>query len=112
MACSSTRRLTSGGLSPEERRFYIIQNGWGMSTAMKKCFIAGKPMIGMNKEHIFMLFGHADQIVKDETKEIIIWKYFTIENRELVIALEAIFDSDETEVLQISSSELEKCEDL
>jgi hypothetical protein len=101
-ACSTTRPLIDRGLSLEEREFYIIQNGWGMSQDIKNCFIAGKPIIGMTEEHIFMLFGPPDQKYTNIDEYTEIWHYLTVEKRNLIELLKVTFDKKSQTVINTS----------
>ena len=82
LSCSTTRSLSSRGIGVNERDFYVIQNGWGMTTEIKTSFMAGLPCEGMTFEHIFMLYGPPDQktrhIDKNTHGKSEIWTYYEI----------------------------------
>ena len=58
-ACASgyTRPLVSRGLPAEERKDYIIQNGFGIPENVKQAFLDGYVEVGMAREMVFQLFS-------------------------------------------------------
>lgn len=60
-SCATNKPLATRGLSPEERRYYIIQNGYGLTQEVKDAFLDGYPVKGMSKDLVFQLFGPADR---------------------------------------------------
>lgn len=71
ISCSSSRALITRGLNSEERRHYIIQNGFGVSKESKASFLAGFASVGMNQELVFNLYGAPDRTLEDDS----IWEY-------------------------------------
>jgi hypothetical protein len=69
--CSTNRPLTSRGISSDERRHYIIQNGYGVTKEIKESFLAGFPMVDMHQDMIFELYGAPDRTLKLDT----VWEY-------------------------------------
>jgi hypothetical protein len=69
--CSANRPLSSRGLNSEERRHYIIQNGYGIPNDIKNSFLEGFPFVGMDQELIFQLYGAPDRTKNDDTE----WEY-------------------------------------
>lgn len=70
-ACSSNRPLTSRGLSFEERRYYVIQSGYGIEGKVKQTFLDGFVCEEMPQELVFQLFGPPDRTIEDDT----VWEY-------------------------------------
>ena len=70
--CSTNRPLiTRGGLTREDRRHYLVQNGYGMKPDIKQSFQEGLPMVGMSQEMINNLYGPADVVMEENT----LWEY-------------------------------------
>jgi len=91
-SCSSNRPLLSRGLNSEERRHYIIQNGYGISKEVSQSFIEGIPQVGMDQDLIFQLFSAPDRTANQDTK----WEY--VNNRgELVTG----FKFEDKKVIEI-----------
>lgn len=113
IGCSSTKPLNYNGLNAQERRFYIIQNGREMSPKARECFMEVKPMIGMHKEHIFMLFGSPSYY--DEKRNVHgglvreIWTYTEdLRDKDIKTYLKIIFNKYQ-EVISIYGENIEKC---
>jgi hypothetical protein len=72
-ACASnyTRPLVSRGLPAEERKDYIIQNGFGIPENIKQAFLDGYVEVGMAREMVFQLYGAPDRTTGGETN----WEY-------------------------------------
>ena len=83
--CSSqyNRPLVERGISDEERRFYIIQNGYGIPLRVRKAFLEGHPVVGMSQDLVFQLYGAPDRNREDDT----VWEYVN-RRGELVTGLE------------------------
>ena len=71
LSCSSNRPLNARGLNADERRHFIVQNGYGVPDDIKKSFLDGFGMIGMDQEFIFQLYGAPDRTSKNDTE----WEY-------------------------------------
>ncbi len=73
IGCASnyTRPLVSRGLPTEERKDYIIQNGFGIPDNIKQAFLDGFPLEGMSREMVFQLFGNPDRTPGGDTS----WEY-------------------------------------
>jgi hypothetical protein len=56
-ATSYNRPLVSRGLSAEERKDYIIQNGFGIPEPVKQAFLDGYVEVGMARDMVFQLYG-------------------------------------------------------
>jgi hypothetical protein len=72
-ACSQayTRPLVSRGLPVEERKDYIIQNGFGIPENIKQSFLDGYVEVGMARELVFQLYGAPDRTTGGDTN----WEY-------------------------------------
>lgn len=72
-ACASsyTRPLVSRGLPSEERKDYIIQNGFGIPENVKQAFLDGFVEVGMSREMVFQLYGAPDRTTAGDTN----WEY-------------------------------------
>ncbi|MDB5103073.1 MAG: hypothetical protein JWP91_762 [Fibrobacteres bacterium] len=73
LACapSYTRPLVSRGLPAEERKDYIIQNGYGIPENIKQAFLEGYIEVGMARELVFQLYGAPDRTTGGDTN----WEY-------------------------------------
>jgi hypothetical protein len=73
MGCASsyTRPLVSRGLPAEERKDYVIQNGYGIPENIKQAFLDGFPEVGMARELVFQLYGNPDRTTGGDTN----WEY-------------------------------------
>jgi hypothetical protein len=73
MACASNynRPLVSRGLPAEERKDYIIQNGFGIPENIKQSFLDGFVEVGMGRELVFQLYGAPDRTSGHDTN----WEY-------------------------------------
>jgi hypothetical protein len=73
LACASnyTRPLVSRGLPAEERKDYIIQNGYGIPENIKQAFLEGYVEVGMARELVFQLYGAPDRTTGGDTN----WEY-------------------------------------
>lgn len=78
-ASSYNRPLVSRGLPPEERKDYIIQNGYGIPENIKQSFLAGFVEVGMSRELVFQLYGAPDRTSGKDTN----WEY--VNNRGTLI---------------------------
>lgn len=72
-ACATgyTRPLVSRGLPAEERKDYIIQNGFGIPENIKQAFLDGYVEVGMAREMVFQLYGAPDRTTGGDTN----WEY-------------------------------------
>jgi hypothetical protein len=72
-ACASgyIRPLVSRGLPAEERKDYIIQNGFGIPENIKQAFLDGFVEVGMTREMVFQLYGAPDRTTGGDTN----WEY-------------------------------------
>ena len=72
-ACTSnyTRPLVARGLPAEERKDYIIQNGFGIPENIKQAFLEGYVEVGMAREMVFQLYGSPDRTTGGDTN----WEY-------------------------------------
>ena len=73
VACASSynRPLVSRGLPAEERKDYIIQNGFGIPENIKQSFLDGYVEVGMARELVFQLYGAPDRTTGKDTN----WEY-------------------------------------
>ncbi len=73
IGCASnyTRPLISRGLPVQERKDYIIQNGFGIPENIKQAFLEGYPIEGMPRQMVFQLFGNPDRTSEGEAN----WEY-------------------------------------
>ena len=73
LACAQayTRPLVSRGLPAEERKDYIIQNGYGLAENVKQSFLDGFVEVGMARELVFQLYGAPDRTTGGDTN----WEY-------------------------------------
>lgn len=67
----SHKSLLDRGIPKEERQFYVIQNGYGISWERQKAFIEGDLQIGMTREMVYSLFGAPDRASRRDS----IWDY-------------------------------------
>lgn len=72
-ACASNynRPLVSRGLPAEERKDYVIQNGYGIPENIKQSFLDGYVEVGMTRELVFQLYGAPDRTSGQDTN----WEY-------------------------------------
>ena len=70
-ASNYTRPLVSRGLPAEERKDYIIQNGFGIPETIKQAFLDGYVEVGMTREMVFQLYGAPDRTTGGDTN----WEY-------------------------------------
>ena len=72
-ACASsyTRPLVTRGLPAEERKDYVIQNGYGIPENVKQSFLDGFVEMGMSRELVFQLYGAPDRTTSGEDN----WEY-------------------------------------
>ena len=78
-ASNYSRPLISRGLPAQERKDYIIQNGFGIPENVKQAFLEGYPLEGMSREMVFQLFGNPDRTSEKEAN----WEY--VNNRGTLI---------------------------
>src|SRR5262245_45969776 len=73
VACASNANLplVSRGLPADERKDYIIQNGYGIAENIKQSFLNGIVEVGMTKELVFQLYGAPDRTTGRDTN----WEY-------------------------------------
>jgi hypothetical protein len=71
LSCSSTGPLSSRGLNADERRHFIVQNGYGIPKDIKDTFLEGFAMVGMDQELIFQLYGAPDRTSNNDGQ----WEY-------------------------------------
>ena len=73
LACGGTYvpPLTTRGVPAEERRDYVIQNGYGIPEHVKQAFLDGYLTAGMSKEMVYHLFGAPDRSSDKDTH----WEY-------------------------------------
>lgn len=81
MGCASNynRPLVARGLPPEERKDYVIQNGFGIPEPIKQSFLNGFVEVGMSRELVFQLYGAPDRTSGKDTN----WEY--VNNRGSLI---------------------------
>ncbi|MBF0430821.1 MAG: hypothetical protein HQK83_06050 [Fibrobacteria bacterium] len=79
IACSTNRPLITRGLNSEERRHFVVQNGYGISEENKRSFLDGFPLEGMSQDLIFQLYGAPDRTDDDDT----LWEY--VDRRGMLI---------------------------
>lgn len=78
-ASSYSRPLVSRGLPAEERKDYIIQNGYGIPENIKQSFLDGFVQVGMTRDLVFQLYGSPDRTSGHDTN----WEY--VNNRGSLI---------------------------
>jgi hypothetical protein len=95
MGCAATydRPLTSRGLPEEERKDWIIQNGYGIPESVKQAFLDGYVVDGMKRELVFQLFGAPDRSSKKDG----VWEYI---NRRGTLIVGINFKNDKIEGIQ------------
>jgi hypothetical protein len=73
LACAKpyNKPLVSRGLSAEERKDYIIQNGFGLSEPVKQAFLEGLVEVAMPREMVFQLYGAPDRTSEADAN----WEY-------------------------------------
>lgn len=73
MGCSSTysKPLVSRGLPANDRRDFIIQNGYEIPPNIRQAFVDGYVVAGMSKELVFQLYGAPDRASSRDTR----WEY-------------------------------------
>ncbi len=70
-ATSYNKPLVSRGLSAEERKDYIIQNGFGIPEPVKEAFLTGYVEAGMARDMVFQLYGGPDRSTDGDNT----WEY-------------------------------------
>lgn len=73
LACAQpyNRPLVTRGLSAEERKDYIIQNGFGIPEPVKQAFLDGYVEVGMPREMVFQLYGAPNRTSEADAN----WEY-------------------------------------
>ncbi len=73
VACAAqyTKPLVTRGLSTDERKDYIIQNGFGLGEPVKQAFLDGMVEVGMPREMVFQLYGAPDRTSEADAN----WEY-------------------------------------
>jgi hypothetical protein len=66
-----TPPLTQRGVPADERRDYVIQNGYGIPEPVKQAFLDGYVVEGMSKEMVYHLFGAPDRAANRDSQ----WEY-------------------------------------
>lgn len=71
--CASgyNRPLVSRGLPADERKDYVIQNGFGIPENIKQAFLDGFVEVGMARELVFQLYGAPDRTTGGDAN----WEY-------------------------------------
>ena len=82
--------LTQRGVPPEERRDYVIQNGYGIPDHIKQAFLDGYVVEGMNREMVYHLFGAPDRSAGRDSQ----WEYV---NRKGLLITGIHFKNDKVE---------------
>lgn len=92
VACAAqyTKPLVTRGLSAEERKDYIIQNGFGLSEQVKQAFLDGFVEVGMPREMVFQLYGAPDRTSEGDAN----WEYV---NRRGNLVTGVSFKNDKVE---------------
>jgi hypothetical protein len=70
-ASSYSRPLVSRGLPADERKDYVIQNGFGIPENIKQAFLDGYVEVGMARELVFQLYGAPDRTTGGDAN----WEY-------------------------------------
>jgi hypothetical protein len=91
-ASSYNRPLVARGLPADERKDYIIQNGYGIPENIKQSFLDGFVEVGMNKELVFQLYGAPDRSTGGDTN----WEYV---NSKGILITGITFKNDKVEKL-------------
>ncbi len=82
--------LTTRGVPADQRRDYIIQNGYGIPEPVKQAFLDGYVVEGMSKELVFHLFGAADRSSEQDDH----WEYL---NRKGALVTGLYFKDDKVD---------------
>jgi hypothetical protein len=93
LGCSTSISLKSRGLSENDRRFYIIQNGYVINKEVRRSFEEGVICEKMPKELVFQMYGYPD-IMTDLPDGEYKWTYLQLDNSRVEkykIILEAVF---------------------
>jgi len=92
VACASSyvKPLVTRGLTPEERKDFIIQNGFGLSEPVKQAFLDGLVEVGMPREMVFQLYGAPNRTSDGDGK----WEYV---NRRGNLVTGVSFKNDKVE---------------
>lgn len=117
--CSSSKSLVSRGLSAEERKFFIVQSGYGLTQEMKDTFLKGLPCIGMDANMIFSMYGAPDfnEPIKKDSNNVTSdykWTYIKINKQnslQMEVLIEFIFDSNNkiTQIIGDPCKVINKC---
>ncbi len=88
--CASTynRPLVTRGISAEEREYYVVQNGFGLKHDIKRAFLDGNPIPGMNKDMVFQIYGAPDRTANSDST----WEYVNVKGT-LITGLRFVGDS-------------------
>jgi hypothetical protein len=113
--CSSSKSLVSRGLSTEERKFFIIQSGYGLTQEMKDVFLKGLPCIGMDANMVFSMYGAPDfnEPIKDNSEYK--WTYIKINKQnslQMEVLIEFVFDNNNkiNQIIGDPCKVINKCE--
>lgn len=93
VGCSTTIPLKSRGLSENDRRFYIIQNGYVINKEVRRSFEEGVICEKMPKELVFQMYGYPD-IITDLPDGEYKWTYLQLDHSKVEkyrIVLEVVF---------------------
>ena len=85
--------LATRGIPAEERRDYIIQNGFGIPEHIKQAFLDGYLVEGMTKEMVQFLFGAPDRSADKDSH----WEYV---DRKGVLITGVQFKGDKIEHIE------------
>ena len=75
--------LVERGVEPYERDYHVKQEGYGLSSQIKKTFMQGYVVQGMTQEMVNLLWGPPDREF-DEGKK---WEYVTEEGKIITTVL-------------------------
>jgi len=92
LGCASTysKPLVSRGLPANERKDYIIQNGYGIPDNVKQSFLDGYVEVNMPREMVFQLYGAPDRSSEADAN----WEYV---NRRATLVTGISFKNDKVE---------------
>jgi hypothetical protein len=75
--------LIERGIKEDERNYDVVQEGYGIDPTIKKYFLAGYVVEGMNKNLVNLLWGPPDR----ESENGLIWEYINYKTDEVIARL-------------------------
>ncbi len=71
VSCATHKPLYTRGLSADERRYFVVQNGYGITKDVKSAFLEGVPAVGMTQDMVHQLYGPPDRALEND----MLWEY-------------------------------------